>query len=39
VIRIDRDDAAIEAMEEEITEFLAEVAADVAYLQNLKEAA
>jgi putative phage-type endonuclease len=39
VIRIDRDDAAIEAMEAEITAFLAEVAADVAYLQNLKEAA
>jgi len=39
VIRIDRDDAAIEAMEAEVTAFLAEVAADVAYLQNLKEAA
>jgi len=39
VIRIDRDDAAIEEMEAEITAFLAEVAADVAYLQNLKEAA
>jgi putative phage-type endonuclease len=39
VIRIDRDDAAIEAMEAEVTAFLAEVEADVAYLQNLKEAA
>jgi len=39
VIRIERDDAAIEAMEAEISAFLAEVAADVAYLQNLKEAA
>jgi putative phage-type endonuclease len=39
VIRIDRDDAAIAAMEAEISAFLAEVAADVAYLQNLKEAA
>lgn len=39
VIRIPRDAAAIEAMEADISAFLAEVAADVAYLQNLKEAA
>jgi len=39
VIRVNRDDAQITAMEAEIREFLAEVARDVAFLQSLKEAA
>lgn len=39
VIRLNRDDAAIAAMEAEVTAFIAEIEADVAYLQGLMEAA
>jgi putative phage-type endonuclease len=39
IIRIERDEVAIEQMEAEVSAFLAEVESDVAYLTNLKEAA
>jgi len=39
IVRIERDDAAIGAMEKEVIDFLREVAADTEFLTNRKEAA